>query len=62
MNEYKQDMVSGAYNLVIDCYLQSNFHSNLKTCSHTYKTNDVRNLFLVYYVPASKADLLWINA
>ena len=51
-------MVSGAYNLVIDCYLQSNFHSNLKTCSHTYKTNDVRNLFLVYFVPASKADLL----
>ena len=51
-------MVSGAYNLVIDYYHQSNFHSNLKTCSHTYKTNDVRNLFLVYVVPASKADLL----
>ena len=58
MNEYKKDMASGANNLVIDCYLQSNFHSNLKTCSHTYKTNDVRNLFLVYFVPASKADLL----
>ena len=58
MNEYKQDMVSGAYNLVIDYYHQSNFHSNLKTCSHTYKTNDVRNLFIVYVVPASKADLL----